>query len=118
MRCFQLFCFLRQADVVNDVVITSERDGRVNLLYLILSRLVAEVIILFCGRNVRVTHLLHYELLVNVRIQKGSTISLSDLMHRPGRDPQFFADIAKMLVQSMTPDPLSLSVWKRNSPLG
>ena len=50
MRCFQLFYFLRQTDVVT----TSERDGRVNLLYLILSRLVAEVIILFRGRNVRV----------------------------------------------------------------
>lgn len=118
MRCFQLFCFLRQADVVNDVVITSERDGRVNLLYLILSRLVAEVIILFCGRNVRVTHLLHNELLINIGINEGSTISLSNLMHRPGRDPQFFADIAKMLVQSMTPDPLSPFCLEEKLPIG
>ena len=75
---FSFSVFIRQTDVVN----TSERDSRVNLLNFILSRFVAEVIILFCGSDIGMPHLLHNELLIDIGVQKGSTISLSDLMHR------------------------------------
>ena len=64
------------------------------------------------------THLFHDEFLINVRVQKGSAISLTDLMHRPSRDPQIFADNAKMLVQSMTPDPLSPFGLEEKLPIG
>ena len=79
---FSFSVFIRQTDVVNEVVNTSERDSRVNLLNFILSRLVAEVIILFCGSNIGMPHLLHNEFLINIGVQKGSAVSLSDLMHR------------------------------------
>jgi len=64
------------------------------------------------------THLFHDEFLINVRVQKGSAISLTDLMHRPSRDPQIFADNAKMLVQSITPDPMSIIGLEEKLPIG
>ena len=96
----------------------SERDSSVNLLHLAFSGLIGEIIVFLRGGDVGMPHLFHDEFLINVRVQKGSAISLTDLMHRPSRDPQIFADNAKMLVQSMTPDPLSPFCLEEKLPIG
>ena len=85
----------------------SETDGSIDLLHLALSGLIGEIIVFLRSGDVSVTHLFHDKFLINVSIQKGGAISLSDFMHRPSRDPQSLADHIQMLVESVASDPLA-----------